>query len=156
MKTLIIYASKHGTCEKIVKTISKKIKCDVKNLNIVDSIDLSQYNKIIIGGPIYAGSIHKKIKQFVNENSKELVKKKLGLFICGLNDREFKEEFENAYSKELRESATLIETLTGEIIFTKLNFFEKIIVKMVMKTKDDILKLNTKRVEKFALKFEKV
>ena len=63
MSTLIVYASKYGCTEKCVKLMSKKLndKVDLINLKNINDIDLSKYDKVIIGGSIYIGRIQKEV-----------------------------------------------------------------------------------------------
>ena len=64
MNTLIVYSSKYGCTEKCAKLIKQELNdpadlINLKNINIKD-INLSKYDKVIIGGPIYIGKIQKR------------------------------------------------------------------------------------------------
>lgn len=62
MKTAIIYYSKKGTTQKVAKIISEKLNSeeDLINLKQNTPLDISSYDRIIIGTPIYAGNSSKK------------------------------------------------------------------------------------------------
>ncbi len=67
MNTIIIYSSKYG-CTKDCANILKNKLSD--NITIVDinnnnKIELSKFDKIIIGSSIYAGSVSKKYDYYV-------------------------------------------------------------------------------------------
>lgn len=151
-KSILIYYSKHGCTEKISKLIAKEINSDIVNILDKESkdTDFESYDNIVIGTSIYAGQVNKKMKNFILENKEMLLTKNLGLFICGLNEKEFETEFTTAFGEDLRKHAKVKGLFCGEIIFKKLNFFEKLIVKKIMKTDKDICKVNEETIKKFA------
>jgi menaquinone-dependent protoporphyrinogen oxidase len=59
MKTAIIYASKHGTTEKVAQAIADKLKktTDVELFSLKKNPNpkISEFDMIILGSPIYAG-----------------------------------------------------------------------------------------------------
>lgn len=158
MKTLIIYATKHGTTKKIANMIAKKLKTsdDVELINVKDikKYNLRVFDKVIIGGSIHAGDIQKNIKKFCEDNKDELKEKQLGLFItCMFNDENIKEEqLHKAYSKELRDASKAQSVFGGEFLFEKMNFIEKMMVKIIAKTNKTTSKINKDEIEKFTKK----
>ncbi|MEW8957153.1 flavodoxin domain-containing protein, partial [Clostridium sp.] len=86
MKTLIVYASKHGCAEKCALRLSEKLKesTDIFNIKDKKNIDFDNYNKIIIGGSIYIGNIQKEVKRFCLDNIEILKNKKIGFYICSM------------------------------------------------------------------------
>lgn len=94
---------------------------------------------MIIGGSIYAGTIRKEVKEFCSANVNELSGKKLGLFISCMNAKEAEKQLNMNFSKELFDHAIAKENLGGEFKFKEMNFFEKLVTRMVSKmlAKDD-------------------
>jgi menaquinone-dependent protoporphyrinogen oxidase len=136
MNTLIVYASKYGCTEKCSELLLKELigKADIINLKKVSNIDISKYDKIIIGGSIYIGKIQKEVTEFCSKNLDKLKEKRIGLFICGLQEADMiKAEFDLNFNSELIEIAEAKECFGGEFIFEKMNFLEKLIVKKVSK-----------------------
>src|SRR5665647_2783504 len=85
---LIAYATQYGCTEKCANILSVNLKDSSSSISVVDlggkqKISLNDYDTVIIGGPITAGKINTKVKKFCAKNLQELVKKKIGLFICG-------------------------------------------------------------------------
>ena len=78
------------------------------------------------------------------------MQKETGLFICCMDKNREKEEFENAFPKELREHAKACGILGGEFLFENMNFLEKAIIKKIAKTDQSIYQLNHAAIEKFA------
>lgn len=153
MKTAIIYATKHGTTEKCVAILAKKITgpVDVTNLKKDQAHDLTQYDKVIIGGSIYVGQIQKEIKDFCSKNMAVLQNKRLGLFICCMQQGDqAMTQLDNSFPRELQDVAVTRESFGGEFVFKKMNFLERFIVKKVAKTDRDTSFLAEEKIEQFA------
>ncbi len=153
MNTLIVYASKYGCTERCAEFVSKELKdtADIINLKNTKDIDISNYDKIIIGGSIYMGRIQKEVTAFCSKNLNKLKEKPIGLFICGMQEGEaINTELNQNFPPELINIAAVKGHFGGEFIFDKMNFMEKFIVKKVSKVssnKSNILKDN---IHKFA------
>ena len=152
MSALIAYASKHGCTEKCAEKLAEKLdeKVDLYNLKSGKSLDISLYDKVIIGSSVYVGKVHKEATEFCTKNLSELRNKKVGLFICGSQEGEaLKLELDGAYPQELQSKAVAMECFGGEFTFSKMSFMEKTIVKVIAKTNKD--SSNIKDVKLIAL-----
>lgn len=140
MKILIAYATKHGFTEKCAELLKDKLngEVDLCNLKEDNPFNLEKYHTVIIGGSIYVGQIQKEIKEFCEKNLSVLKQKKIGLFLCCMRENdEAAIEMSAAFPAELLNSAAAKECFGGEFIMSKMNFFERFIVKKVAKiTKD--------------------
>ncbi|WP_055669093.1 flavodoxin domain-containing protein [Desnuesiella massiliensis] len=151
MNTLIVYASKYGCTEKCAELLSKELigKVDIIDLKKVRDIDISKYEKIIIGGSIYVGKIQKEVTEFCSKNLSKLEEKRIGLFICGMQEGDMiSAELNQNFNSALIKIADTKECFGGEFIFDKMNFIEKFIVKRVskvMSNKSNILEDNIHR-----------
>lgn len=152
MKTLIVYGTKYGTVEKCINLLKNKLYGEVVIVNIKkDSIpELTQFNTVIIGGSIYAGQIQKGIKNFCIKDVDRLKNKKLGLFICGMNDKDVETQINNVFPEELTEKAVVKEHFGAEVTFKKMNFFERFIMKKITKSDKDISKISDENISRFA------
>lgn len=152
MNTLIVYGTKYGCAEKCANLLAQKLsgKIDIKNLKNTGELDLSQYDIIIIGGSIYVGRIRKEVSDFCAKNIETLKKKKIGLFICGMQNDAYEAELNAAFPKDLLESSVAKEFFGGEFILKKANFFERTIVKMIGKIDKDILNISETAIDSFA------
>ncbi|MGK0466324.1 flavodoxin domain-containing protein [Clostridium sp.] len=153
MKTLIIYASKHGCTENCSYLLKDKINGEVKIVDIKkDSIpEITEFDNIIVGGSIYMGRIQKEINKFCLVNSSTLINKKLGFFTCGMSENEIAEkQISTSFPEELLTTAVAKSYFGGEFIFNKMNFFEKFIVKKISKSDKDISKISEDNINKFA------
>ncbi len=157
MKTAVIYASTHGTTEKVatqLKEILGNENTDIINLKKQKKIDLSQFNKVIIGGSIHAGNIQMKIKKFLKDNKEILLKKELGLYLCCMNKPDYEKQFNNAFPEELRQHAKATQIMGGEFIFEKMNFFQKAIVKKVSGFSRSFSTIDDAKIKEFASKMQ--
>ena len=84
MKYLVTYSSKYGSTEKYAKWIGEALSCEVKDIKIIRSDMLPNYDVIIHGGSLYAGGVGG-LKRLVKLYP-EIRDKKLIVFTCGLAD----------------------------------------------------------------------
>jgi menaquinone-dependent protoporphyrinogen oxidase len=136
MKVLIIYATKYGTSEKCAKLLKDKINGEVELVNISKNseVDLSKYDKVVIGGPIYMGTMQNKITEFCNANIEALKNKKIALFACSMFGGEKGEEnMRNSFPNNLKNTAVSMKLFGGELNIDKMKFMDKFITKMVKK-----------------------
>ncbi|MDF2503985.1 flavodoxin domain-containing protein [Clostridium sp.] len=152
MKTLIIYATKHGFAEKCSKLLKDKLSGEVTTVNIKkDTISsLSSFDKVIIGGSIYMGRIQKEINTFCTENLDILKDKKIGLFICGMQKDNIDASLNNSFPPDLLNHASVKESFGGEFILKNMNPLERFIIKMVAKTKSDVSSISEESIDKLA------
>lgn len=150
MKTLIVYASSHGTTEKVANIIREKLdSTTVQTINLKSKakIDLSNYETVIIGGSIHAGSIQSEVKNFIKEHTITLMGKKVALFLCCMNEKEEKTEFDNNYPELLRNHSTYNAIVGGEYVFEKMNFIEKFLVRKIAGVSTSISKLRYTEID---------
>jgi len=155
MKTLIVYSSKHGCTEKCTSILKEKMtgKIEVFNIKTTPQMDLSIYSTIIIGGSIHAGQIQKKIKDFCRNNLSILQEKKLGLFICCMEEgQKAEDQFHQAFPADVIKHASATGIFGGEFNFEKMNFIEKSIVKKVAKVEKSVFKISTENIDTFITK----
>lgn len=139
MKTLILFASKYGGAEKCANLLSEKLNDDfnIVNLKQTKNIQISDYDKIIVGCSIYAGNVDAEVKDFCSLNSDSLITRPFGLFLSCMTDNkeEIKSYTQKSFSNELINHATIIDSLGGVFNFQKMNFFEKQIIKLILNSK---------------------
>ena len=157
MSTLIVYMTHHGTTRKVVERLAEGFGTDrttVVNLEKNHFPDLTDFQTIIIGGSIHMGQIQTGVKRFCEANKDQLLTKQLGLFLCFMNLDLGQEEFNNAYPKELRDYAKAHGLFGGELLFDKMNFIEKFIVKMVSMESGYRSELDYSAMDKFIQEFK--
>ncbi|HOZ15992.1 MAG TPA: flavodoxin domain-containing protein [Tenuifilaceae bacterium] len=147
MKTAIVYATSHGTTEKVANIIASKLgNTTLINLKKSGHIDLTQYQQVIIGGSIHAGGIQRKVREFCQRNMVQLLQMRVGLFICAMNEPEFDNELKMSFPELLRNHAISKKVVGGEFIIEKMNFIEKFLVKKISGVSQTISKIDENRV----------
>lgn len=148
MKTAIVYATSHGTTEKVANMIVNSITdAEPFNISINKKVDLTQYQQVIIGGSIHAGSIQRKVKNFCQQNITQLLKMRVGLFICAMNEPEFEKELNSAFPEIIRNHAISKKVVGGEFIIEKMNFIEKFLVKKISGVTQTTSKLDSNKIK---------
>ena len=97
MTYLIIYMSRHGTAARVATEIKEKLgteKTTLVDLEKDQVPSLDEFNTIIIGGSVHAGTIQQELMTFCIRNKSELLNKRLGLFMCFMNNDLMELEFE--------------------------------------------------------------
>jgi len=162
MRTIIIYSTKHGTTKKISENIAKKLKEKEEEVEVVNIKEISKYNlrifdRIIIGGSIHLGQIQKNIKKFIKENQEILKEKQIGLFITSIIDNEEKQQkqFKKAYDAEIIKTSKAQGIIGGECLYEKMNFIEKLIIKIIKKTNKTTTEINQDAIDKFVKDIQK-
>ena len=151
MKTLILYATKYGAAAEIAKRIAAHLdNADIVDIKLGDIPKLDEYDCVIIGSSVYAGSFRKEAKNFITQNADALCKKKLGLFVSAMGEDNEDEIFKNNVPDEVLNAATAKSALGGAFNPKKANFFERLIMKAVTKQSDAVNKINDEKISKFA------
>ncbi|MEH7417615.1 flavodoxin domain-containing protein [Neobacillus drentensis] len=157
MKSLIVYCSSHGTTEKVVGILSEYLAGEVVSVDLKKdnhNIDLEKYDAVIIGGSIHAGMIQRRIKKFIHAFHEKLVDKELGLFLVCMREGDLAvEQFNNAYPQDLRKNSVALGLFGGEFLVSKMNFFERQVVKKVDGITADQYKLDFEAIREFTSRF---
>jgi len=134
MKTIIIYASKYGSTREIAKRVAAHIEGAVTHdLRLPGAPPLSEYGRVIIGSPLYAGAIRKEAKAYMESNNYALRGKTLGLFICGIDQENGAKHLKSNFSSELLDSAKATAFLPSVYDPGIVSFFDRVIVKIAAK-----------------------
>ena len=158
MRIKIIYASKHGTTEKVAGLIAEKLmaihKVELISLKKNANPDLSDCEIVVLGTSIYAGKASGKMKAFCKANESALLLKRMGLFVCGMEPDQAKreQELKDAYSEELLKGAAVTGFLGGELLFEQMNFFERLIISKIAKTKKTVHQIDLETINVFVEK----
>ena len=112
LTTLIVCATKHGGTEKCANEPKNRLigQTELVNLKKSVEIDFNDYVAIIIGGSIHAGQIQKRVKRFCSNRFDLLNQKRIGLFVCRMEEGEkATNQFNEAFPKELMNHVSATE-----------------------------------------------
>ena len=154
MKGIIIYASKYGCTEKAVKLLQSKIPGEIKTVNVAreKASDLSLFDTVILGGPIYVGKMHNALAAYMQQNREALSRKRLALFICaGEQDPAgMEKQIASAFPEELYKRAIMRESFGGELYWDKLSLATKLILRVVKGIKEGYSRLSEEKIDRLA------
>jgi menaquinone-dependent protoporphyrinogen oxidase len=147
-KILVAYGTRAGSTAEVADAIGKKLAEDgvavdvrpVKNIK-----NLSGYRAVVLGSAIRAGKLLPEVKSFVKTHKEELQKLPVAYFVVGMTLREDtpeKRKIVNAYLDPLRVEVTPVDAglFAGKMDYSKLGFFEKFIIKNIIKTPEGDLR----------------
>lgn len=151
MKTLIVYQSTHGCTEKCVEKVKAGLSGEIEVVNLKKSgrFDVDSFDAIIVGGSIHAGRIQGGVRRFCSKHMETLLSKKLGLFICCMEEEKDQEEFDANFPEALRRHATACGIFGGEFDFDRLGFVARAIIKKVAGMTESVSKIREDAIEKF-------
>lgn len=152
MNTLIVFASQHGCTENCALRLKEGIhgNIDLIDLKTKPGVELDRYDTVLIGGSIHAGRIQKSVKKYCERNGRELLTKKIGLFLCCMEEGDrAKQQFEDAFPEDLRAHASAVGMFGGAFDLDRMNAVERIIVKKVAKVESNVSKINEEAISEF-------
>jgi len=139
---LIIYSTTSGH----TKIICERIKNFLKDGNLVEllsledakKVDLSNFEKIIIGASIRYGKHSKELYKFINLNKNILDQKKSAFFSVNVVARKPEKNtaetnpYINKFLKISKWKPNKISVFAGKVDYPKYNYFDKYIIKFIM------------------------
>jgi menaquinone-dependent protoporphyrinogen oxidase len=152
MKTLIVYASKHGCTETCAEKLKSGLPGGADLIHLKQKLDmnLESYDTVLIGGSIHAGKIQSSVKKFCADYESALLQKKIGLFLCCMEEGETaKTQFEAAFPAGLKDHAAAKGLFGGAFNFEKMNWLERIITKKIAKTDQSVSRINEDEISRF-------
>ena len=141
-KFLIIYSTTDGhtktICERIKKFISNDNLVELLSLEEVKKVDLSNFEKIIIGASIRYGKHSKELYKFINLNKNILDKKKCAFFSVNVVARKLEKNtaetnpYINKFLKISKWKPNKIKVFAGKVDYPNYNLIDKYIIKFIM------------------------
>ncbi len=133
MKTLILYATRHGSTAEAARRIAARMpNSDVKNIK-TDAFRLADYDRILIGSYIRMGMFDRKIRALLLKEIAVLREKTLGIFVCCCFTENAQTYFQNNVPPQLLETVQATAALGGELDRKKLHGMDKYVANMVLK-----------------------
>ena len=172
-ETLIIYSSTDGhtktICLKILNLLKNPDLVKIISLEEAEAINLSNYEKIIIGASIRYGKHNKRFYKFVKKNINLLNQKKTAFFSVNVVARKIGKNLPdtNPYViKFLRDTnwkPNKVGVFAGKVDYPNYNFINKYVIRFIMMitkgptdTKNSYEFTNWDTVKKFALELNNI
>lgn len=174
MKILMLYSSREGQTQKILRFIAEKLNqtnCDIRDLHQCDSVDVLAYDKVLIGASIRYGHLHQKLYEFIERHSTELKQVKAAFICVNLTARKEEQKkdtpegsvYVQTFLKKSVWHPNLIGVFAGALYYPRYRFFDKIMIRFIMKltggetdTSKEVEYTNWDKVTLFSDKFAKM
>ena len=142
MNSLIIYSSTDGhtkiICEKIRNNLKNSNNAELVSLDQAINLDLSKFNKIIIGASIRYGRHSSDLYKFIKFNKNILEQKKTAFFSVNVvaRKKEKSSPETNPYIKKFLKISNWkpgkVAVFAGKVDYPNYRFFDKYIIKLIM------------------------
>ncbi|MGO1295904.1 MAG: menaquinone-dependent protoporphyrinogen IX dehydrogenase [Vibrio sp.] len=172
MKTLYLYSTREGQTKKIIHTIAEQChsqQADFIDLNDCASLDLDQYDKVLIGASIRYGHLNKALYRFIAEHLEQLQNKKAAFFCVNLTARKEEEgkdtpegsRYIQTFLQKSPWQPELIGVFAGALYYPRYGWLDKMMIRFIMNmtggetdTTKEVEYTNWEKVALFASKFE--
>ena len=141
-KFLIIYSTTDGhtkmICQRIKNFLTDGNLVELLSLEDSKKVDLSNFEKIIIGASIRYGKHSKELYKFINLNKNILNQKKCAFFSVNVVARKPEKNtietnpYINKFLKISKWKPNRISVFAGKVDYPNYNLFEKYIIKLIM------------------------
>jgi menaquinone-dependent protoporphyrinogen oxidase len=148
MNVLIAYAGKKGATSELAQAMAEATaqigsgdgaaQTKVVDLRKDPPVDLTQYDRVIVGGAVYVGTVHKAVAEFCRNNLEELLQRRVALFLSALREDDLSGAFERSFPAELRSHAIEEAWLGGRIRFAEHNVLVRGMLRKIMQRHDDM------------------
>ena len=136
MKILILYETTHGATKLCAEKLSEALhgQADIFRARRFTG-DFSQYDCVVVGSPVYGSSVSREIKAFCSSNCEQLVQKPFAVFFsCFSEGRdEINGYLRHNFPQKLADAAIACESFGGAVYFSRLNFLDRFIDKILVK-----------------------
>ena len=139
---LIVYSSTDGhtkiICQRITNFLNDGNLVKLLPIEEAKKIDLSNFEKIIIGASIRYGKHSKELYKFVNLNKNILDQKKSAFFSVNVVARKPEKNtaetnpYINKFLKISKWKPDIIKVFAGKVDYPSYNFFDKYVIKFIM------------------------
>lgn len=170
-RAIFLYSTREGQTKKILRFIMQTFsgyQCDLVDLHVHPQIDLSLYDKVLIGASIRYGRFHSSLYRFIDIHQKELIHSKAAFLCVNLTAR--KEEqlkdtpegsaYVQTFLKKSKWSPEMIGVFAGALRYPQYRFIDKIMIKLIMSmtggetdTSKEVEYTNWQKVSDFANSF---
>lgn len=130
MKKIVIYKSKSGFTKRYAEWISDELMCEIINYKEIKKLNLDDYDLVIYGGRVHAGSIDslKKVKEILANKKCKLI-----VFATGATPITATEEIANIMKINFTDNSIPHFYMQSGLCYEKMSIVDKTIMKMLSK-----------------------
>jgi menaquinone-dependent protoporphyrinogen oxidase len=121
------------------------------DISSCNKVDLSPFDCVIIGGPIYMDRLKKETRKFCDKNLAKLATKKIGLFVCHLEkEKSIVDILSMQFPRALWQAAVVANGFDGASLVSKMKGTDKFMFANVAKSTQDKEDIDYAHIEDFA------
>lgn len=142
-KLLLLHSSREGQTVKILDYIKKELgefDCETQDIHQIGKVELSNYDRVVIGASIRYGHLNKKLYQFIEQHLEQLEQSNAAFFCVNLTARK------EAEGKDMPEGSVYIKTFlkkspwqpkligvfAGALYYPRYGFFDRVMIRFIM------------------------
>ncbi|MFI8416253.1 menaquinone-dependent protoporphyrinogen IX dehydrogenase [Serratia sp. NPDC078593] len=173
MKALILYSSRDGQTHAIASYIASQLQdtlsCDLIDLLQAENIDLSQYQRVMIGASIRYGHFHPALDKFVKRHADRLNQMPSAFFSVNLTARkpEKRSPQTNGYTRKFLLASpwqpTQCAVFAGALRYPHYRWFDRVMIQFIMRmtggetdSSKEVEYTDWQQVDRFALEFSHI
>lgn len=173
MKTLILYSGRDGQTLSIASYIANKLQdrlcCEVIDLLQAETIDLSQYQQVMIGASIHYGHFNSVLGKFVKHHAEELNQMPTAFFAVNLTARKLEKRSPqtNVYTRKFLLASPWQPkqciVFAGALRYPRYRWFDRIMIQLIMcmtggetDSSKEVEYTDWQQVERFAKEFSQI
>ena len=155
MRTLILYSSKYGFTENVAGILADHMAGDVVLQQCFKgySVDLTQFDNVIIGSSIYVGKPNGAVLDFCENYQRLLMSKRIGFFVTGNVEEDALKVIRENYPENLVDKSKKMGYFGYEFNFEKMRFFDRFFTKLIVRKSESEYRILSNEIESFAQKF---
>ena len=137
MKILIVYGTKYGCTKKCAELLKSYLHGEVTVASAKSvGVPLKDYDVVFVGGSVYMGKMRKEVVRFCKRHKKQLMKKRLGIFVCCYTPNSTCGFIETLLPQEILDHASYVTCVGGEMNYEKMNFVYRKTFQMLKRIDD--------------------
>lgn len=174
MKALLLYSTREGQTKKIMHHIAQQLQgyeCQFVDLHECQTMDLTQYDKVLIGASIRYGKLNAKLYQFIDAHIKQLEQVKAAFYCVNLTARKVDQGkdtpegsvYIKTFLKKSPWQPSLIGVFAGALYYPRYRPIDRMMIRFIMKltggetdTTKEVEYTDWEKVSLFAQKFEQL
>lgn len=170
MKALLLYSSREGQTKAIVSYIANQIQGDMKvdlyNIDEMPSVNLTDYNSILIGASIRYGHFSKMFKAFIDRNSNTLNQMPTAFVSVSLIARKAEKQspqtnsYTHKYLLSTKWKPSICGVFAGALRYPRYTWLDRVMIQLIMKmtggetdSSKDVEYTDWEQVKRFSYEF---
>lgn len=157
MNLAILYATKYGSTREAAEELTRLVRerglseAQIGLLDLGRSPALPEAETIVIGAPIYAGTIPKSVSRFLDANLEALLERRVGLYLsCLYGEGRAEQQLADNFPPRLITHSFGHYYVGGRVTFDRLRWLDRVVMKKVAGVDHDVDKLRTEEFERIA------